>query len=176
MIRRYLSSVLAVAVAMLIALPGTAHADGIPWYGGACATGSFDPATVDDQGHIVVPGHMTLCSPYNTKYNWTVVRFRADHRTPFAFDTNLRHYAPSGPADLTAVVIPLPWETHFGLCLMSSLTTRTACVRVDFPPGGPVTTTPIAATDPLVTDQVVYYVNSLPSTPDPMCATCVSIP
>ena len=171
--RGYLAWALTAAAAVLVALPGTAHATGADWIAASCATGSFDPATRDAQAHILVPAHMTLCVPYKAKYNWTIVRFREDSDTPIAVSSRLIPYAASGPVDVIANEIPYPWETDFGLCLMRSLTQRTACVRVDLPPGGPVTTTPIPVTDPLVAKQVAWQDDSVPNPTDPYCGTCV---
>jgi hypothetical protein len=197
MIRKMLlvAAVTAAAALSMVYLPGTAGAaptavpgtlspspgvteipntgPPVTWIPAGCATGSFDPVAVD-QGHYLLPAHITLCVPYKAKYTYTLVLFTPDWDVPLATRMRLRPYAESGPALVTADIMLSSPEPVIGMCLMRTVNDRVACVRVDTTAAGVVTSTPIPFTDPLVAKQVYYDDQWLPETTDPVCATCVA--
>jgi hypothetical protein len=170
MTNKVIAWIAAVTTALLVALPGTARAT-IGWSPANCATGSFDPVTVDAQGHYLLPAHMTLCEPYRSRFNYEVALFRPGGYLPLVTGDKLQSYAyPT----VTVDVLPTTPAPVFGLCLMRDAVTRTACVRVDTTAEGVATSGPIAADDALVADPVMF----LPKPPVILpnyCATCVSI-
>jgi hypothetical protein len=166
--------ILAVTVALLAALPGVARATADSWVSAGCATGSFDPVTLDPQGHYLVPAHMTLCEPYQARFAFSLVLFHPDGTLPIARDVQLRHYAATGPAEAIADVHPAVAEPVFGLCLMRDVDTRVACARVDTAADGTATSTPIPVGDHLVAEQVMFSGKSSGLQPN-YCASCVSM-
>ena len=165
--------ILGVTVALLAGLPGTARATTV-WTPAGCATGSFDPVTVDAAGHYLVPAHMVLCEPYLPRFNYPIVLFRGDGTLPIATGDTLRSYSASGPASVIADVLPPRPVPVFGLCLMRDVATRAACVRLDTAPDGTVTSTPIATTDRLVADPVVFLRGPIVIHGN-YCASCVTL-
>ena len=144
------------------------------WVTAGCATGAFD-AAYTDQGHLLVPATITLCSTWKAKLAYTMVVFYPGQSPAFALATNLRAYAPSGPADATANFSTAP-GAPVGLCLMRTVTDRVACVRVETVAGQVSTATPIALDDPLVSETVIYQDDSIPNQPTPFCASCLDMP
>ena len=170
-----IKTLLAATAAAVMSFPSAANA--IPsgatsWIPASCAIGSFDPVSVD-QGHYLLTSHMTLCTPYNSHFAYTIMLFYPGQPQAGATRDRLLRYAASGPADKTADVYlraPLP---VFALCLVRDLHTRTACTRVDTTPDG-VTSTPIPADDPLVDKLMVYSDEVLPPPVDNYCGSCVA--
>jgi hypothetical protein len=146
------------------------------WNAAQCATGSLGAARTD-QGHVLVPASITICSTWAPKFTFTVVVFYPGWPTAFAMAGNLRQYAPAGPTEVTAVlqVQPDPGRP-VGMCLMQSAGHRVACARVETGTGQVTTATPIAVDDPLVAATVVYQDDSEPEGTNPFCGTCLGMP
>ena len=142
------------------------------WIPAPCATGSFDPAALE-QGHYLVPVHMTLCTGYPAKFAYALLLYTPDWDFPVTSRNRLIPYAATGSSDVIAdVQLPSP-EPVFGLCLLRDINTRVACTRIDTT-AGTVTSAPIPVGDPLVAKQAFYDEADIPSPPDPYCGTCVS--
>ena len=172
MMRRMLALAASATVAVLIGVPGAARAATV-WVPASCATGSIDPVTVDAQGHYLLPAHMSLCEPYQTRFNYTIVLFRPGGYVPLATGDKLQSYRASGTANVIADVLPRVPSPVLGLCLMRDVATRTACVRIDTAADGTVTSTPIGVGDELVAAPVVFASKPPVNTPT-YCASCVS--
>jgi hypothetical protein len=169
MIRRTIAWLAGVTAALVVALPGTAQAT-VVWHPADCAVGSFDPVTVDEQGHYLLPAHMALCGPFRSGFNYEIALFRPDGSIPLVTGDKLQSYAqPTVIVD----VRPRTPAPLFGLCLMRDVDARTACVRVDTV-AGVATSTPIAVDDALVADPVLFLTKPPVILPN-YCATCVSI-
>jgi len=173
MIKKTLGWIVAATVAVLVGLPGAARAT-IVWVPASCATGSFEPVTVDQQGHYLLPAHMSLCEPYQPRFNYEIVLFRPNGHIPLATGDKLQSYSAAGPTNVIVDVLPAVPTSVFGLCLMRDIDTRVACVRVDTAPDGTATSTPIAIDDDLVADPVLFLPKPPVIWPD-YCATCVSV-
>lgn len=170
MIRKTLAWIAGAVAAMLVGVPGVARATTV-WTPASCAVGSFDPVTVDPQGHYLLPAHMSLCGPYQPGFTYEIVAFRPGGYIPMATGNNLQSYYRS---DVTADVYPRVPTPLFGLCLMRAVDARTACVRVETAADGTATSTPIPIDDPLVAEQVLFFQNPPVINPT-YCATCVSV-
>ena len=152
--------------------PTPVSSNTVSWIPAPCATGSFDPVTVE-QGHYLVPAHMALCTTYRAKFAYALLIYTPDWDFPFTDRTRLLPYAETGSADVIADVALSSPRPVFGLCLLRDINTRVACTRVDTT-GGAVTSTPIPVSDPLVAKQAYYDEAPVPPTTDPYCGTCVS--
>ena len=173
MIKKALAWIVGATAAVLVGLPGVAQAT-IVWVPASCATGSFDQVTVDQQGHYLIPAHMSLCEPYQPRFNYEIVLFRQNGYIPLATGDKLQSYSASGPTNVIADVLPTVPAPVFALCLMRDIDTRVACVRVDTTAAGTATSTPIAVDDYLVADPVLFLPKPPVIWPD-YCATCVSL-
>jgi hypothetical protein len=173
MIKKMLVWIAAVTVAALAGVPGVARATTV-WVPASCATGSFDPVTVDGAGHYFLPAHVMLCEPYQARFNYTVVLFRTGGVLPMTTGADLQSYRAAGATTVTADVLPAQPTPLFGVCLMRSVTVRTACVRVDTAADGGVTSTPISVDDTLVAEQVLFFEKAPVNNPN-YCATCLSL-
>ena len=173
MIQKTLASIVGATAAVLVGLPGAAQAT-TTWVPASCATGSFDPVAVDQQGHYLLPAHMSLCEPYQPRFNYTIVLFRPDGSLPIATGDKLQSYSASGPTNVIADVLPALPTPVFGLCLMRDVDTRVACVRVDTAADGAAIGTPIAVDDLLVADPVLFLTKPPVIQPN-YCASCVTL-
>jgi hypothetical protein len=173
MIKKMLAWIAAATAMVLVGLAGPARAATI-WVPASCATGAFDTVTVDELGHYLTPAHMSLCEPYQAKFNYEIVLFLPDTTVPFAFGTNLRPYRASGPTDVIADYLPKTPAPLFGLCLMRDIDARVACVRVDTAADGSATSTPIAVDDSLVAEPVTFL-RTPPVILPQYCATCLTM-
>ena len=146
------------------------------WIPAYCATGSFDPLEIDAQLNVVIPGQATICSTWAEKYSFTVVVFRPDRDTAFAFSSRLRSYLPTGPSPVRAAFVTPPAVGSTGVCLMRSTTERIACLAIDVDAQHRVTSRPLPTNDPLVTKPVSYQDDALKPEPGAgFCATCVGL-
>ncbi|GAA0558929.1 hypothetical protein GCM10010172_47490 [Paractinoplanes ferrugineus] len=170
MIRKAVAWIAAVTAALLVGLPGLAQAT-VVWTPASCAVGSFGPVTVDVRGHYLLPVHMTLCEPYQPRFNYGIALFRPGGYVPLVTGDKLVSYATSA---VLADVLPKTPVPVFGLCLMRDVDTRTACVRVDTSAEGVATSTPIPADDALVADPVLFLTHPPVIVPN-YCATCVTV-
>jgi hypothetical protein len=173
MIKKLPAWIAGVTAALLVGLAGPAQATTI-WVPASCATGSFGTVTHDRLGHYLVPASMSLCEPYQPRFNYEIVLFLPDTSLPLALGTNLRSYRAAGPSEVVADFLPRTPTPLFALCLMSDIDTRVACVRVDTAAEGTATGTPIAVGDRLVAAQVVFS-RTPPVILPQYCATCVTI-
>jgi len=173
MIRKMLALIAAATAAVLVGPAGPARAATI-WVPASCATGAFGTVTVDELGHYLTPAHMSLCEPYQSRFNYEIVLFLPDTTVPFAFGTNLRPYEASGPSDVIADFLPKSPTPLFGLCLMRDIDTRVACVRIDTAADGIATSTPIAVDDSLVASPVTFL-RKPPVILYQYCGTCVTM-
>jgi hypothetical protein len=153
--------------------PITIPPGAVSWIPAACATGSIDPVTVD-QGHYLLPTHVTICSPYNSHFRYAMALFRPGQAVTGVTPSQLSPYAVTGPADRTADVMVRRPAPVFGVCLMRDLRTRIACARVDIAPDGTAASAPIAVDDPLVSATVIYS-DEVPEPTTNYCGTCVSL-
>ena len=167
MIRKTLAWVVGVVVLLW---PGTAHATTV-WNPASCAVGTFDPVTVDAAGHYLVPAHMALCGPYQPGFTYAIVLFRGNGAVPLATGDKLLSYATP---TVTADVLPPTPAPPFGLCLMRDVNTRVTCARVDTGPDGSASSAPLATTDALVADPVVFLRGPIVIHPN-YCASCVTL-
>jgi hypothetical protein len=180
MIRRARTWIVASTAAVLLGMSGPAvAAPPVPvssttasWIAAPCVTGSFDPATLE-QGHYLVPAHMTLCTTYKAKFGYALLLYTPDWDFPFTARNRLLPYAATGSADVIADVQLSSPEPVFGLCLLRDINTRVACIRIDTSAGA-ATSTPIPVGDPLVAKQAYYDEADIPPAPDPYCGTCVA--
>jgi hypothetical protein len=62
------------------------------WIAAPCAAGSFDPPTLE-QGHYLLPAHMTLCVPYKAKFAYALVLYTPDWDFPVTTRNRLLPYA-----------------------------------------------------------------------------------
>lgn len=175
---RHLRSVAAGAaiIVTLAVAPAPASAFS-PWNAAPCATGGFGPLEFDDHQTAILPGQVTICGRWASKYAFTAVSFRPDRNLGLAFTSHLRPYAEAGPTPVRAAFVSPPAVGSTGVCLMRSTTDRIACLAVDTDSQYRITARPIRVDDPLVTKPVLYQDDSLsPGTGDMYCATCVSLP
>jgi hypothetical protein len=148
-----------------------------PWYAAPCATGGFGQLEIDAQNNAIIPGEVTICGRWDTKYSFTVVAFRPDRDFALAFSTNLRSFAQTGPTTVRAGFVTPPSVGTTAICLMRSVYDRVACLAVDVDAQYRITSRPLSTGDPLVTKAVIYQDDVL--SPGPIqghCATCVSLP
>lgn len=174
--RRWICSVLS-AIAMAASLAGPARAadaSAAPmWIEAPCATGAFGAITMADR-HRLLPTTVTLCTGYKAKFAYTVVLFKPSS-VPLAYANRLLPYAVSGATETVADLDIATAPSTVGVCLMKGYSSRIACVRVDTAAGGEATATPIAVTDALVAEPVLYVEDGEPWPIDPFCGTCLSL-
>jgi hypothetical protein len=141
-----------------------------------CATGSLGAASTED-ARVLLPASLSLCSAYKTDYRFTAVEFPAGYPVAFAYQSRLLPFEPTGPTSVTAdLTRPAPGQP-LGVCLMTSTSTRVACVRVDTSTDWQVTVTPLSTDDPAVaTAQVVETDDGSAQPIDPFCGTCLELP
>ncbi|HEX5198653.1 MAG TPA: hypothetical protein VFW27_01820 [Actinoplanes sp.] len=171
MMRRTPALIAAVTAALLAGLPGVARATTI-WVPASCATGSFGSVTVDAQGHYLVPAHMELCEPFQTRFNYGIALFLNDGTVPMVTGNKLQSY---GMTDVIADVLPRANPVPpFAFCLMRDTETRVACVRIDTAADRTASSAPLAVDDRLVGDPVIFLRKPYTILPN-YCATCVSL-
>jgi hypothetical protein len=172
MIKRMLAGIAVATAALVAGVTGPAGATTV-WVPATCATGAFGTVTVDPLGHYLTPARMSLCEPYQPKFGFEIALFTPDS-SPFVYGTNLRSYRNPGPAEVIADFLPKAPTPVFALCLMRDTDTRVACVRIDTAADGVATSTPIATSDALVAEPVVFLRTPLIIQPQ-YCATCVTM-
>jgi hypothetical protein len=165
------------AAATVTPRPTLSPVPGVIWPNAGCATGGFDAIRADEQGRVILPATITLCSRWSPGLRFTMVEFRAA-RPALALASQLRPYAPEGPTPVSGALILNPAITSVvGICLMRGTADRVACVRLDTTPDYHTSATPIDVADPLV-DRAAVFVNDLldPLPPSDFCGTCVQFP
>ena len=166
MIKKMLAGIVAATVMVLVAQPAPALAT-VKWTPAACATGSFDPVTVD-RGHYFLTSHMSRCGPPASGANYEVVLFLPGF-IPAAYGPNLRSYLQP---DVTSEIILRTAFPAFAVCVMRAVDDLTACVRVDT---ATATSVPIPAGDPLLAEPVWFYEKVPVIHPNPYCGSCVTL-
>jgi len=174
MIKKMSAWIAGATALLLVGLAGPAQA-ATTWVPASCATGEFGTVTVDPLGHYLTPAHMSLCEPYQPRFNYEIVLFYPDGVIPFAFGNTLLSYRATGPTDVIANFHPKRPTPLFGMCLMRDVNTRVACVRIDTAADGTATSTPIPVDDRLVAEQVFFVKTPPVINASGYCATCVDM-
>ena len=165
---------LSAATLVLLGSATTARLDA-RWIEAPCATAAFTEVQTDAARNTVLSGQVEICSYYKPQSAFTLVAFKPDFDTAFAYEYGLVPHQPAGPQEVRGAIQSAPSSGTIGVCVMRGARNRIACVRLTFHLTEQTTMEPIPVDDQLVNKPVTLILDEA-QPGEGFCGSCVDLP